>query len=273
MSIQFRKRQQELHPTELSPEGASFPIYEKNVSAKQNLKSILLYVIGSRYLAKRVMLFYTLAQSSLITFLLYRSFNLHMNYLTLATNSTNFIGFLKYCLPGTLLIPSLIGLLIWPAFLLFGLSRHRNSRQIDTIVPHIEWIKHQQLKLINKIHDDDFNQRINTLTKVLGKKVPNDVKMLIVETCRNDLQYEKDKVIGPLTWKPKYQLNPTITWERVVSLWALFTGIGSQYGIPTDYKFKFRGFTLMVFSRDGFLVCLSCILRYNLILWVTKQTQ
>jgi hypothetical protein len=271
MSLRISKQQPQQFPDERSPLSANFPKSTSKTGLKQRAIDLLLYGIGSRLLAKRLMIVYAFSQLSIISYLISFFYQIHLKTIEPHTNTNNFSEYILFALPGTFLIPLSIGFTLWPSFLLFGLFTSRNSREIDTITSHIDFIKTHQLILFNKIHTNIFNQKMHALRESLGK-IPDDVKLLIVEACRNDLEYEKSQTIGPLLWKPKYKLNPITTWTRVVSLWTLFTGVHDRYGIASDFKFTIGGLTVMVFSRDAFLVCLSCIVRYNLIIWITKST-
>lgn len=269
MALRLSKQQLQQFPAEKSPLRATLPKSTSKTSLQQRVIDLLLHAISSRLLAKRLMVVFSFTQLTILSYLVLILYKLHLKTLENNTKTNNFSEFILFALPGTFLIPFTIGFTLWPSFLLFGLFSSRNSREIDTIVPHIDFIKVQQLALFNNIHTHIFNKKMDALRETLGK-IPNDVKLLIVEACRNDLEYEKAQTIGPLLWKPKYKLNPTTTWTRVLSLWTLFTGVHDRYGISPDLKLKIGGLAVMVFSRDAFLVCLSCIVRYNLIIWITK---
>ncbi|KAJ3262347.1 hypothetical protein HK103_002788 [Boothiomyces macroporosus] len=161
--------------------------------------------------------------------------------------------------------------MIWPTFILFGSYNCNNLQDLDTIKNHILWIRQKQVQIAEFMIDTEFQLQMKELVAQLGNKLPNELKFQIIEQCEFDHEQFKLHAFSPMLWQSKCHYRGESIWARNIELWTLFTGFGDILGTRKYYPIGTSKYWFLVFSRDAAILTASCLLRYTLIIWLTKD--
>ena len=233
----------------------------------QTQLGFVINILASNAIAKWLFLTYNLVQLSVLFQMARFVYSWHIDFVH-SCSKYGFAVFSLSMIPGMIVLPLITGFVVWPVFCVFRLVILRDSCQVESVQKHIDILKKVQSKVLSIVLDHVYDARRNAFDKVI--KVPFDIKWLILKTMDRDYAFSKKVVLDQILKRTR-KGNPTMSeWTRVLSFWALFTGVRDEYGIPTHIALNLEGFNLLVLCRDGFLVCLSCLLRFTIIVWMTR---
>ena len=226
-------------------------------------------ILTSNTIAGKLLLIYNTIQLIGLVYIAKVVYNWHINFVH-HYSQYGFGIFLVSMIPGLIILPMISGLVVWPTFCIFRLLIVRLECQVESVQKHIDIMKNLQSRLVCLVMDYAVGIKIDAFTNTIANKIPVDIQYLILKTLQQDHLYNKRKVVDGILFR-RQKIGPTMSeWGRVLNFWALFTGIRDEYGIPTHISVKLYGFNLLVLCRDGFLVCLSCLLRFGIIIWITR---
>jgi hypothetical protein len=254
-----------------SPTSPYLPNFQDD--AKQSGMSVLMeYVLCSRKTANRIMFLFALFQLILFGSSSIYCYAWHLERLKNSPRDT-FGMFLIYVSPSLLALPISISFMIWPFYVALGIRMSRTFHDVHTIAPHLIRIREIQKEIYSSIHKIDFDKEIDQMHKSIGSRLPLEIKLMIEKRLEDAYNERIASKIAALTWKSKIQYRHQPNWTRVTLLWSMYTGINERYQIPSYWTFSMRNYWVLVFSRDAFLVSLSCLFRYSMIIWILFALQ
>lgn len=229
------------------------------------------HVLNARRIANKVILCAALLQIIIFGSLAFMVAQWHLSVMFVqCTLSSNIFEYGLHLAPGLLAIPSFTSLMVWPVFIVVGSFKSHVSQELDTIGPHLSLVRSFQAALYGRLLDNDFEKECQAFIEATGKTIPNDIKWLIIDKLATIHFHSRVAALAPLLWKSKLRYHNEPVWARVMVFWSLFSGIHESSNIPTHFPIAFNGLWLLVISRDGFLITFGCLIRYALIVWITK---
>lgn len=254
-----------------SPLG-NLPSDQHETERSSAIFDLIQMILVSRSTGSKIMLTFATAQLLFLTRLSWIVYQWHLQHIYQNVKRASLPQYLLHTVPGLFILPFIIGFMIWPTFLVIGLASVRKFQDLNTIAPHLALIRQAQLKTFTGITDYFLHRQIDAMDESIGNRLPEDIKWLIKKRLNRDHEIYKQRLTTSLRWQSRIRHQFEPRWTRVMRLWTLYTGINESYGIPTYLPIGFGDVWLCVFSRDGFLVCMGCLLRFHLIVWVLQST-
>ena len=231
--------------------------------------ALLVKFLELNKLSKYGFLLFNLFQTFILLYCSNTVYCTHVEFVHQYTKG-NFSTFVISMLPGLITLPTIVSLIMWPTFCIFRLVLLKDEFQVDSVQNQIDIFRTIQSIALGLVLDYSYKKRRKAFDLAIGNQIPFDIKWRILRTLDNDHEFYRQKTLNPLIKQRKRRNAYLGEWNRVMVLWSLFTGIRDEYGIPTHISLKIRGFNVFVFCRDGFLVSVSCLLRFTLIIWITS---
>jgi hypothetical protein len=259
-----------------SPTTPLFPEAKKDAD-KSLLANTLDRILCSRKTGKRIIMSVATIQFLMFGSIALRCYSWHLSRMESLATST-FGLFLIQCLPSLLALPLVIGFMIWPFYVVFGMLISRTFHDLHTVAPHLVAIRNCQQFIFKYLRDQEFNKKMDAMHQSIGRRLPVELRMLVEEECARTHRNGITLKTAALRWKSKLQGQFQPSWNRVTLLWSMYTGINQRYNIPAYWSIAIRHYWILVFSRDAFLVSLSCLFRFTMITWMllavnNKETQ
>jgi hypothetical protein len=249
-----------------SPTSPYLPDF-KNELKRSWIAELVDRVLCSRKTTNRIMMAFAAVQLIFFGSLSVHCYYWHLSRMTEA-NSDRFAIFIIQVLPSLLALPISVGFMIWPLYIILGLSMTRTFYTLNTIEDHTCGLCELQQSLFTKIHENEFNTRMNAMHCGIGNRLPLEIKLMIEKECRVSLINTITTRTAALRWKSKIQPQFQPNWNRVTMLWSMYTGINERHRIPSFWSISMKRYWIFVFSRDAFLVAFSCLVRFSMITWM-----
>jgi hypothetical protein len=98
--------------------------------------------LNSRRIANKIMLSFALLQIYCFGFLSWKVAHWHLLILfQISQSSDSFAAYVVCMIPGLITLPILVGMIVWPTFILFGSFKSHDSQDLDTIEKHLYFLR------------------------------------------------------------------------------------------------------------------------------------
>jgi hypothetical protein len=249
-----------------SPTTPLLPDVKKD-GEKSWLEFVFDRVLCSRKTGKRIIMSLAIFQFLMFGRIALRCYSWHLSRMESLSAST-FGFFLIQCLPSLLALPIAIGFMIWPFYIIFGMFVSRTFHDLHTVAPHLVSLRNLQQHIYTAVRDREFNSKMDAFHQSIGGRLPLELRMMVEEECARTHRNAIALKTAALRWKSKIQGQFQPSWNRVTLLWSMYTGINQRFNVPAYWSISIRHYWILVFSRDAFLVSLSCLFRFTMITWM-----